>query len=202
MATATQATRTAPTAPDLVPYRLTVKQFLTMIDANVFDEDQVELLGGILYPMTTNDPHDFTVDRLAEMLRPSLPAGWKLREEKSVQLGRFWRPEPDIAVLRAPSTAFKRRSPQSRDIALLVEVSDTSYAKDSGIKLQQYAHAGVAQYWIVHLERRQVEVYCDPYGRGDRAKYRSVTTYREDMEIPIVLDGQDLGRIAVREILP
>ncbi len=199
---ATQATRTAPTDTDLIPYRLTVQQFLTMIDANVFDEDRVELLGGILCPMVTNDPHDFVVTRLASRLRRLVPAGWTLREEKSVQLDRWSRPQPDIAVLNAPDDAFRRRSPQPRDIVLLAEVSDTSYLKDSGPKLRYYAHARVPQYWIVHLERRQVEVYCDPYGRGDRAKYRSVTPYREDMEIPVVLGGQDLGRIAVRELLP
>ncbi len=37
------------TASGLVPYRLTVRQFLKMIDAGIFrDEDHVELLGGLL----------------------------------------------------------------------------------------------------------------------------------------------------------
>jgi hypothetical protein len=48
----------------LVPYRLTVHQFETMIDAGVFhDDDHVELLGGILVDMMVkNDPHDFAID--------------------------------------------------------------------------------------------------------------------------------------------
>ncbi len=197
---ATQITRTA---SGLVPYRITVRQFLKMIDARVFrEEDRVELLGGILYSMTTNDPHNFVVTRSAELLRPRLPADWSLREEKSVRLGRFWRPQPDIAVLKSPLRTFGRRTPQPQDIALLVEVADTTYSKDAGIKLRRYAHVQIPLYWIVNLELRRVEVYRDPQGRHGRACYRMIELYPDDVEVPVVIDGQDLGRIAVKEILP
>ena len=136
------------------------------------------------------------------LLRPRLPADWSLREEKPVQLGRFWRPQPDISVLKSPFSAFARRWPQPLDIALLVEVADTSYPKDSGIKLRRYAHVQIPQYWIVHLDRRQVEVYRDPHGRHGKACYRMVEIHPDDVEIPVVIEGNDLGRIAVKEILP
>jgi Uma2 family endonuclease len=174
-----------------------------MIDANVFrEEDRVELLEGRLVAMTTNVPHDFVVTRLASRLRALLPANWSLREEKSVQLGRFWRPQPDIAVLKATDDTFASRSPRPQDIALLVEVSDTTYAKDAGIKLRRYAHVQVPLYWIVHLDRRQVEVHRNPHGRHGRALYRMVEFHPEDGDISVVIDGKDLGRIAVKEILP
>ncbi len=195
--------QTSRTASGLAPYRITVRQFLKMIDASVFREgDRVELLGGTLFPMTTRDPHDFVVTRWALRLRPRLPVGWTLREEKSVQLGRLWRPHPDISVLKATDDCFVSRSPRPHDIALLGEVSDTTYLKDSGIKLRRYAHVRVPQYWIVRLDRRQVEVYREPYGRHGKAAYRILEFYTEDVEIPIVIDGNDLGRIAVKEILP
>jgi Uma2 family endonuclease len=196
------ATQTSSKATGMVPYRLTVRQFLTMIEANVFDEDRVELLGGVLYPMTVNDPHAFVVGRLASRLRLLLPAGSSLREEKPVQLGRFWRPQPDTAILNTTDDAFARRAPQPQDIAFLVEVSDTSYTRDSGIKLQQYAHAQIPLLWIVHLNRRQVEAYSDPHGRHGKAYFRSLEFYRDGDKIPVVIEGQDLGRIAVKEILP
>src|SRR6516165_4306620 len=96
------ATQTIKTGPALMPYRLTVRQFIKMIQANIFPEGhRVELLGGILSTMVTYDPHDFVVTRLASRLRPLVPAHWTLREEKSVQLGRRWRPYPDISILKA-----------------------------------------------------------------------------------------------------
>ena len=75
-------------------------------------------------------------------------------------------------------------------------------SKDAGIKLRRYAHVQVPQYWIVHLDRRQVEVYRDPHGRHGKACYRIVEIYPDDVEIPVVIEGKDLGRIAVKEILP
>jgi Uma2 family endonuclease len=83
-----------------------------------------------------------------------------------------------------------------------VEVSDTTYRKDSGIKLRRYAHVRVPHYWIVNLERRQVEVHREPQGRHGKAYYRFVEIHAEDDEVAVVIDGHDLGRIAVKEILP
>jgi Uma2 family endonuclease len=197
------ATQAIKTGSAVMPYRLTVRQFVKMIQANIFPEGhRVELLGGILSTMITYDPHEFVVTHLAELLRPRLPGGWTLREEKSVQLGRGWRPYPDISVLKSPSRAFAHRSPRPQDIALLVEVSDTTYRKDSGIKLRRYAHVRVPHYWIVNLERRQVEDYRDPHGRHGKAYYRFVEILAEDVDISVLIDGHDLGRIAVKEILP
>ena len=99
----TQAQTAIPTAPPpgarpatasgLVPYRLTVRQFLKMIDAGIFrDTDHVELLGGLLVDkMVKHDPHDFAIDMLGTNLDHLLPPDWIAREEKSVVLGRFWR---------------------------------------------------------------------------------------------------------------
>ena len=45
---------------------------------------------------------------------------------------------------------------------LVVEVSDSSLARDRAIKGSLYAAGGVADYWIVNLVQRQLEVYRDP----------------------------------------
>ena len=97
------ATQTQPpsTGNRLSPYRFTVRQFEKMIDAGVFPEGHnVELLAGVLVPMTINEPHVIAVTVLANWLRALLPDGYYLREEKPARAGRFWRPEPDIAIVR------------------------------------------------------------------------------------------------------
>ena len=90
------------TASGVVPYRLTVRQFEKMIDAGVFrDEDHVELLGGLLVDkMVKHPPHNVAVGSLAALFRVLLGPGWFVNEEKSIQLGRWSRPEPDVAVIR------------------------------------------------------------------------------------------------------
>jgi Uma2 family endonuclease len=122
---------------------------------------------------------------------------WTLRDEKQVRLGRFWKPFPDINVVRGPRTDFARRTPGRHDVALIIEVSDATYPKDAGIKLRRYERCGIPLYWVVDLPRRRVEV------REMSAKGLSVPVfYQEHEEIPVVLDGHDYGRVCVRDILP
>jgi Uma2 family endonuclease len=191
------------TASGLVPYRLTVRQFEKMIDAGVFrDEDHVELLGGLLVDkMVKQDPHNFSVGEVAETFRAVLPRDWVVREEKSIVLGIFWRPEPDIAIARGPRERYRSKGPRRADLCLLVEVADSSYAKDRGPKWRQYAASGVSVYWIVNLPLRQIEVYSAPAGRGKSAGYRDTTIYGPDDDIPLIIEGRELGRIKVSEVL-
>jgi Uma2 family endonuclease len=201
MATATQ---TPATGSGVVPYRLTVRQFERMIDAGIFPDDvRVELLGGMLVDkMTKNDHHNFTVGRLGKILGRLLPSDWFVREEKSVTLGRSWRPEPDLAVVRGPDDRYRSRAPQAKDIGIVIEVADVSYAQDRGAKWRGYAAARVPNYWIINLPARRVEVYTDPKGRGTAAKYRASTLYDAEVKVPVLIDGWQVGQIAVRDILP
>jgi Uma2 family endonuclease len=211
MATTTQTATTTqadPGAPKtggsgLVPYRLTVRQFEKMIDAGIFrDRDHVELLGGILVDkMKKNEPHNFGVGELADLLREIIRPDWIIREEKPIYLSRFSRPEPDIAVVRAPRERYRTSSPRIPDIGLLVEVADTSYAKDRGIKWRKYATAGIAVCWIVDVPRRRLEVFSSPAGKGKTAVYRQAATYGPHDEVPVIVNGRELGRIKVSDIV-
>src|SRR5205823_2544334 len=127
---------------------------------------------------------------------------WILQEEKSLALGHWWQPEPDIAVMRGRWDDYRGRMPRGKDLAMVIEVADVSYPNDRGVKWRRYAAAGIPIYWIVNLPARQIEVYTDPTGRGMVGKYRDCTTYGPDAEVPVVIDGREVGRIAVRDVLP
>ena len=199
----TTETRAEPTGSGVVPFRLTVEQFETMIDAGVFPEGaRVELLGGLLVAMTKNDAHDFIVGQLGDKFRPLLPEGWFVREEKSARLGKSWRPEPDFSVVRGRRADFRSRAPRGADLALIVEVADSSYPKDAGIKRRAYAAARVPTYWIVNVAKRQVEVHTAPQDRGRTARYQNCLIHSEAEQVPVVIDGQERGRIAVADLLP
>jgi Uma2 family endonuclease len=187
----------------LVPYRLTVRQFEKMIIGGIFrDEDRVELLAGLLIKkMTTYDPHDFAVDQLGDNLGRILPGDWITRQEKSVVLGRYWRPQPDITVARGPRTRYRSKAPSVADLGMLMEVADSTYAKDRGLKWGKYADCRVSVYWIVNIRERRIEVYSSPSGRGKAAHYRERKDYGPDEEVPVVIQGQEVGRIKVSEIV-
>jgi Uma2 family endonuclease len=202
------ATHTPPekgtTRNGLVPYRLTVRQFLAIIEAGVFPEGRrVELIRGRLVErMTTHTPHNFAVGSLAEMLRRLVAPGWIVREEKSLVVGRDSRPEPDILVARGPSDRYRARDPEAQDVALVVEVSDSTYIKDRGPMWRLYAGAGIPFYGIVNIGQRQVEVFTGPSGQGLSAEYSGAEVFGLDAEIPVVIEGNEAGKVACKDILP
>jgi Uma2 family endonuclease len=201
---ATAATpKASPTG--VVFYRLSVDQFLKMIDAGIFPERaRVELVGGMLVErMVKHEPHNYAVSQLADLLRPMIAPGWSAREEKPIRIGRWSRPEPDLALVRGRHQDHLPNGPSAPDTALVIEVADATYAKDRNRLWRLYAAGGIARYWIVNIPDRRIEVYSDPTGRGRSARYQAAEVYYgEGTEVPVCLDGREVGRIVVTDVLP
>jgi Uma2 family endonuclease len=183
-------------------YRLSPRRFRKAIEAGVFGEQRVELLGGIPFIMSENPPHIFASSRLfaalfALLARPT----WFVNKDHRLELGQ-WLPLPDAVVLLGPDTIYGGRLAQASDVALLVEIADTSYKKDSGPKLRKYASFRIPVYWIIDLNRRLVEVHGQPFGKGSQAGYARCDTYFAHEHVPVVLAGSEVGQIAVADLLP
>jgi len=131
-------------------------------------------------------------------LQRVVPVGWHVSKDDDVVVSDHDQPQPDLAVVRGAARDFLVRYATAADIALAVEISESTLASDRSVKLPRYAAANIPVYWIVNLVEGQVEVYTDPAG----GRYTSRTVFTRDQEIPIVIDGQLVGRIAVSEILP
>lgn len=111
-------------------------------------------------------------------------------------------PEPDVAVVRGSDDDYPDRHPGSDDVALRVEVSDTSLRRDRGFKKAIYAKARIAVYWIVNLIDWRVEVYAQPSGPATAPNYRQHQDFGETDQVPLVIEGREIARIAVSELLP
>lgn len=185
-------------------YRLTARQAQAMAAAGIFrGASHIELLGGVLIQkMTKYPPHNFTVGEVSTLLSTLLTPRWVVRNEQSIELARRWQPEPDVVVLVGPSRRYEAAYATPADVALLVEVADSSYARDRGIKWRKYAQARIPTYWIINLAQRQVEVYRDPAGAGRDAAYGSAEVYGEGAAVPVVVGGAEVGRVAVADLLP
>lgn len=182
------------------PYRISVRQYERMLDCGVFPPMlRLELLGGILVEnrdrMTQNTPHVFVVDMLAYLLRGMVGAEWVIREEKPIQLGHTWRPEPDVAAARGPRSRYQNRYPKGRDLGLLVEVSDSTDPADHGSKRRRYASAGVPVYWIARSRMQTVEVNFEPTGRGKSAHSREIIEYRGTRRFRLSSRGRKSARL-------
>jgi Uma2 family endonuclease len=173
-----------------------------MIEAGVLGEnDRVELLDGwIICKMTHNPPHDGTIQLVHEETGPHLPAGWVIRIQSAITLGKA-EPEPDLAVVRGPSRRYLKRHPVPRDIGCLIEVAETSLDEDRHYKGPIYARALLPIYWVVNIPEMQIEVYTEPRG-GRKPGYARRQDFPAADKIPLVLDRREVTRIPVRNMLP
>ena len=71
-------------------------------------------------------------------------------------------PEPDIAIVRLPASAYKQRHPLAEDIFGIVEVAKTSLKKDLELKSTIYARASIQEYWVLDLSAKQMVVLRNP----------------------------------------
>jgi len=72
---------------------------------------------------------------------------------------------------------------------VVVEISDKSHRKDSGVKLRMYAASGIQEYWIINLNEKRLEVYHkpeNPIGKRSGWRYASVKHYRPGQRVKLL----------------
>jgi Uma2 family endonuclease len=180
-------------------FRMTLERYEAMVESGAFSEhDRVQLINGFLVAkMTQGDPHCVCDDLCRNAINQVLPRGWFIRSNKPVRIPPNSKPEPDHAVTRGEIRDYTNRSPGPGDVALIVEVSLSSLAEDRA-QADVYAAAQVAFYWIVNLVDRQIEVYSNPSPAG----YLSRVDYLDGKNVPVVIEGVEVGQIAVADVLP
>jgi Uma2 family endonuclease len=202
MATATilgEATRSQGILP---PYRFTVRQYHRLVEAGILHSgERVELLEGCLVSkMNQNPPHPTAVELVRALLAARLTSQWTIRSQAPISTIDS-EPEPVLAVVLGPIRRYQRAHPRPAEIALVVEVADTTVEEDRGRKQRIYARARLPVYWILNLSEKQLEVYTQPR-RGRTPTYLKREDYSSDDAVALVVGGLSLGTIAIRDMLP
>ena len=172
-----------------------------LADQGFFQDRRVELIEGEIIEMPVpKPPHVMALGLTEDALRAAFGRGFSVRTQVPLNLGDASEPEPDLAVV----PGGPRDYPEHPTTALLVvEISDTTLAIDRGRKASLYARAGLADYWIVYLVDRRLEVRrtpgpdsTQPYGCG----YQDVTVLGPtDSVAPLAIPA---ARITVADLLP
>lgn len=172
------------------------REYENMIRAGILGEDEhLELIGGRIVAMSPEGPvHAGAIDLCAEVLRRVFGDEHTVRVQHPLAVDFEDEPEPDIAVVRGGPREHLGEHPHSA--VLVVEVAESSLAYDRGDKAALYARAGLADYWILNLVDRRLEVHRDPTPGG----YRSVRVLALGERIaPLAAPTAD---IAVATVLP
>lgn len=184
----------APVAFVDAPRRMTVEEFDRIPD-DAFGGDRVELIEGQIYTkMAHNLPHITAIRLVIEALQAALGVGFSVSGQLPVGFGEVSKVEPDALALRGRARDYDGRYPDPvSEIVVLVEVRDSSLARDAGTKAALYARHGVPEYWIVNVPGRTVEVRRAPRAGG----YAETRVYAEGESVPV--GG---GVVAVVDVLP
>ena len=181
-----------------------------MIEAGIVHEGApIELIDGVLVhkdrsasgedSMSIGKEHSLVVSLLGELDAELAQRGCHMRTQNPLSLPPHDEPEPDGAILRGRPRAYTDRVPGAADAGSVIEVADSSLAYDRKTKLALYARAGIAQYVIVNLKGRCIEIYEQP---GDEGSYQQVTVRRAGETVALRLaDGERL-EIRADHILP
>ena len=148
----------------------------------MFPGEHYELIEGeLINKMGQKPAHPYIIAILSKLF--TLVFAGRVRTQSSIALphpdGEYSEPEPDLVLLHKEDSQFFVRHPGPDDIALLVEVADTTFRFDRSTKYRLYARTGIQEYWIVDVANRRVVVCRSP--QGD--EYRSVTIFGLDETI-------------------
>ncbi|MBO9325378.1 MAG: Uma2 family endonuclease [Roseiflexus sp.] len=182
----------AMTIPGAPVWRLSLEQYHRMIQTGILtDDDPVEFLEGLLVTkMPKNPPRSLTTYLTRDALARVVPAQWYVDAQEPFTTADS-EPEPDVL-----------RHLQAQDVALVVEVADATLQRDRTLKKRMYARAMIPVYWIINLAERMIEWYTRPFTAEGEADYAQRQDVAEDGMIPVVLDGVEVARLPVRDLLP
>jgi Uma2 family endonuclease len=178
------------------PHPFTRKDYHAMIAAGILREDDpLELLNGqIIQNMPIGTAHAGMVNRLTQLLTERVGKRYIVAVQNPIALNEFSEPEPDIALLQPREDFYSNSHATPKEVALIIEVADTSLGFDREDKIPLYAMCGIPEVWLVDLPTKSVHVFRQP----GAINYSEVLRLRNDDTVPV--PGLPDTQLSVREL--
>jgi len=159
---------------DIALHRYSVERYERMAEAGLLPERGIELIDGLVVDMSPKGArHAYAVSKIAACLNDHRMLGYMVFPESlSLRLGPGDEVDPDIA-LATETRSFATERPTVDEIALIIEVSDSSLSFDLGVKRKRYAAAGLVEYWVADLQKNVVHQFWNPFA-DDYEEHRIV----------------------------
>lgn len=175
-----------------------------MVATGVLEGKRVELIDGKIVDMSPpRAPHAVGIMLATDEMRRVFAApAFSVRVQLPLRAGRESEPEPNVAVVRG-SVRDSLKTGHPTTAVIVIEVADDSLVSDRSVKADLYASAGIADYWIINLVRRQCEVRRKPVRDAKRRfgyRYSQVAIYKAgDVVAPLAAKQRP---VAVADLLP
>ncbi len=182
----------------LAPHQFSRDEYYNLGEQNILGpEERTELIYGRIIsrmsPMSRQ--HSLAVVKTADTLEAAFGNTAAVEDQMPIHLDNGLEPVPDVIVLRGSSQDYPE-VPRPTDVLLLVEVSYSTLGYDRNTKAKIYAENGIAEYWIVNLRSRALEVYRQP----EADAYVSLRVYEETAAVaPLAAPNMS---VRVADLLP
>ncbi len=185
------------------PYRWTREEYYRLCEEGWFQDKRVQLIGGEIVEMSAQkNEHAISIKLAEDALEAIFGVNFWVRTQMSLDLSPHSVPDPDLAVIPGNFRSYVGQGIPTSAL-LVVEVSETTLYYDRNQKASLYAASGIADYWIINVVQRQVEVYRDPVPDATQAfgyRYASRTILDPgEVVSPLALPG---ATVAVADLLP
>jgi Uma2 family endonuclease len=147
----------------------TVQEYYRMSDLGILDpNERTELIDGQIIVMTAKGTsHVMTLRLLANVLENALrDRSVFVSTQDPIRLDNFSEPEPDLTIVKGTILDYVEHHPVPEDIYLVVEVADSTLKQDCEVKDKLYARSSIAEYWVVDIKNRQVQIFRHPTATG------------------------------------
>jgi len=136
---------------------------------------RTELIDGEIIEMAPiGAPHAGITKRLIDIFSRQVGNAAIVDAQDPVVLGTSSEPQPDLALLRPREDFYVKSHPGSKDVLVLIEISDTTLTYDRETKMPLYARASIPEVWLIDLNGKNLHVYRHPeegrYSARERAK--------------------------------
>ena len=160
----------------------TIDEFERAWEAGAFPPDaRLELIRGEIFEMPPiGGPHIACVVQLITLLSRLIPRALLSPQNPLRIEGYESRPQPDLVLIR-PRGGLAAKPPADEDVLLVIEVADSSLARDRRDKIPLYAAAGIPESWLADLNSDTLFVHRRPSPEG----YQDVRTYRRGESVSV-----------------
>lgn len=150
---------------------LTSEQFRNKAESGLLGDGRVELRRGIVVALGPQYVPHASVKQMILLglwraLQSTTTPDLRADTETSVSFGDGFEPLPDIILWRGLENPLAHHGPIPADrVTMCVEISAASLADDLGEKLQDYASAGLQEYWVADVANRVLLQHSAPQPR-------------------------------------
>jgi Uma2 family endonuclease len=183
--------------------RFSYDEYYQMADMGFFRDQRVELVDGEIVEMAPQGNfHAMVIGLCEQAMRRVFPSGHWIRQQLPLRFQQqHSEPEPDLSVVVGSPRDYANGHPETA--ILVIEVSESSATFDRSTKASLYAAAGIADYWVVHIQERKLEIFrksVSAIGEKFAFRYAEVREYKSSDTVA-ALAAPSMA-ITVHELLP